>query len=175
MNSNVPPIADLIASATRSAVHLEMRDVYAVAPENEQLAAWRASGRRNTDPDSAYWQGWSRIVRRAVARGVTVRRARIVSEPASEYVRFEHAGTPANLAAGEDVRWLPRRQAAALALPGTDFWLFDHRLVRFGHFSGDGAVTGHELVDEPAVAELCSTAFESVWERAVPHHAYALH
>lgn len=30
-----------------------------------------------------------------------------------------------NVKAGEEVRWLPRRQASDLALPGNDFWLFD--------------------------------------------------
>jgi hypothetical protein len=30
-----------------------------------------------------------------------------------------------NAAAGEDVRWLPRRRASDLALPGTDFWVLD--------------------------------------------------
>jgi hypothetical protein len=28
-----------------------------------------------------------------------------------------------------------------------------------------------EWNDDPAVAKLCATAFESVWERAIPHEA----
>ncbi|WP_438948653.1 DUF6879 family protein [Streptomyces atratus] len=55
------------------------------------------------------------------ARGVRVLRARVVSEPVTEYIRFEHAITDANLRAGEEVRWLPRRRASTLALPGNDF------------------------------------------------------
>ncbi|MFR9722915.1 DUF6879 family protein [Streptomyces sp. MS19] len=175
MPSKVPPIADLMDSARETAVHLEMRDVYAVAPENEQLARWRATGLRDTDPDSPYWRGWTGIVRRAAARGVTVRRARVVSLPASEYIRFEHAGTPVNLAAGEDVRWLPRHAASDLALPGNDFWLFDGHLVRFGHFDGDGHITGHELVQTPTVTQLCANAFHAVWERATPHTDFDIH
>lgn len=174
MPSKVPPIAELLDAAERSAVHLEMRDVYAVAPESAQLAAWRDTGRRDTDQDAPYWRGWTEVVRRAVARGVVVRRARIVSEPVTEYIRFEHAGTPVNLAAGEEVRWLARRRTSDLALPGNDFWLLDGRLVRFGFFSGDGVLVGHALEDQPAVVKLCASAFEAVWERAVPHADYEI-
>jgi hypothetical protein len=73
------------------------------------------------------------LVRHHVARGVKFRRARIVSEPVTDYIRFEHAITAGvNLAGGEQVRWLPRRRASDLCLPGNDFWPFDGRLVRFG-------------------------------------------
>ncbi|WP_423247285.1 DUF6879 family protein [Streptomyces decoyicus] len=63
-------------------------------------------------------------------------------QPASEYIRYEHAGTYLNIDAGEQVRWLPRRDAATLALPGADLWLLDDQLIRFGHFSGAGASAG---------------------------------
>jgi hypothetical protein len=47
------------------------------------------------------------MVRAAVARGVRIRRVRIVSEPVSEYIRWEHACTDVNVQAGEDICWLP--------------------------------------------------------------------
>jgi hypothetical protein len=150
-----------------------MRDVYAVAPENPQFAMWRETGQRD-GPESDYWRDWVATIRRAVSRGVTVRRARIVSEPVTEYIRFEHAGTFVNVAAGEDVRWLPRHRAADIALPGTDFWLFDDKLIRFGHFSGDGHVTSHELADSLPTVTLCSMAFETAWARATPHEQYEI-
>lgn len=63
-------------------------------------------------------------MKKATARGVVVRRARIVSEPLSDYCRFEYDVTgPVNLAGGEEVRWLPRRRASDIALPGNDFWV----------------------------------------------------
>ncbi len=43
-----------------------------------------------------------------------------------------------NIAAGEQVRWLPRRRAVDLCLPVNDYWLFDNRLLRLHYFSGDG-------------------------------------
>jgi hypothetical protein len=108
-----------------------------------------------------------------VARGVKFRRARVISEPVSDYIRYEHFITDAtNIAGGEDVRWLPRRQASDLCLPGNDFWLFDDRLIRFHHFSGDGEVVEDELVTDPAVIRMCAAAFEAVWARAIPHADY---
>ncbi len=78
------------------------------------------------------------------------------------------------IAAGEQVRWLPRRRCSDLCLPGNDFWVFDDRLVRFGHFAGDGGFLDHELTRDPAVVRQCATAFEAVWERAIDHAQYQL-
>lgn len=161
-------------NAQRSAVHLEMRDAYGVATEAAAFAHWRETGERDNDPESPHWKPWTTLIRDMVARGVVVRRARIVSEPVTDYIRYEHSGTFVILSAGEQVRWLPRRLASDIALPGNDFWLFDGALVRFGHFTGDGALAGHEIRTEPAVAQLCGTAFEAVWERAVPHEDYKI-
>lgn len=174
MTQNAPTFAELLDGAQRSAVHLEMRDVYAVAGEADDFARWKRSGERDTDPGSQYWAPWVELVRRTVSRGVTVRRARIVSEPVSDYIRYEHAGTAVNLRAGEQVRWLARRRASDIALPGNDFWLIDGRVIRWNHFTGDGASGGGEICEDQATADLCARAFESVWERAIVHDDYKI-
>ncbi|WP_425558821.1 DUF6879 family protein [Catenulispora subtropica] len=165
---------ELIDSAERSAVHLEMRDVYAVEEERSKLEAWRAGVRLDPADRESWWRPWLDLIARAVDRGVTVRRARVVSEPVSEYIRYEHSGTFTNVAAGEQVRWLPRRDAAGLCLPANDFWLIDGRRVRWNHFDGDGRDTEPEMSDDPEIAEQCGAAFEAVWERAIPHEDYKL-
>lgn len=174
MPSSAPGFDELMADCTRSAVHLEMRDAYGVDDEAEDFANWHRTGRRDTDPASAYWAPWVDLISRTVARGVDVRRARIVSEPVSAYIRFEHGGTSVNVLAGEQVRWLPRRRASDVALPGNDFWLFDERWVHWNHFSGEGAWTADEVTEDPAVAKLCAAAFAAVWERAIPHDQYEI-
>ncbi|WP_329179141.1 DUF6879 family protein [Streptomyces sp. NBC_01477] len=174
MSSIVPTFDELLGTAAHSAVHLEMRDAYGVNSEAADFARWRATGERDTDPDSAYWRPWAELVRRTVARGVVVRRARIVSEPVSDYIRYEYAGTVVNLGAGEQVRWLPRRQASDIPLPGNDFWLVDSAVVRWNHFAGDGVSGGGEMSTDPTVAKLCADAFELVWSRAVPHDQYTI-
>ncbi|MEU9149229.1 DUF6879 family protein [Streptomyces sp. NPDC048417] len=174
MPPKVPSFAELLDGARTSAVHLEMRDSYGVATEASDFARWKQTGEADTDPDSPYWARWTDLIRRTVARGVTVRRARIVSEPVSDYIRYEHAGTSVNVSAGEQVRWLPRRQASDIALPGNDFWLIDSHLIRWNHFTGAGASAPGEISEDPAAARLCADAFEAVWTRAVPHDEYKI-
>lgn len=167
------PIRDELAAARRSAVHLEMRDVYDVESERESFAAWRDGFRHDPADRASWWVSWHDVVATTVGRGVVMRRARIVSEPASEYIRYEYDGTFTNIVAGEQVRWLPRRQATDIALPGNDFWLFDEETVIVNHFNGDGQSAGPEVIrNMPDLAKLCATAFETVWDRAIPHEEY---
>jgi hypothetical protein len=162
----VPPFSELIAAATRTAAHLEMRDSY--TPEDPAFLDWRA-GKAAPAPAGA---GWYDLVREHTARGVEFRRARIVSEPLADYIRFEYKSTEFNAAAGEQIRWLPRHTAPGLLIPLADFWLFDDRLVRFGFFAGDGTFLRHDLCDDPEVVRSCVEAFEHVWQRAIPHDEY---
>ncbi|MEI5099366.1 hypothetical protein RB200_13140 [Streptomyces sp. PmtG] len=174
MAQGEPGFGELLAAARHSAVHLEMRDAYGVGDEAGDFEAWKRTGQRDVDPASTYWSPWVELIQRTVARGVSVRRARVVSEPVTDYIRYEHAGTVVNVHAGEEVRWLPRRQASDIVLPGNDCWVFDGEAVLFNHFSGDGdwSEPGWEVRTEPAVARLASAAFEAVWQRGVPHERY---
>ena len=172
--SSVPTWPELLGCANRTAVHLEMRDSYAVDYEKGPFAQWRAGHRHDPADRDSWWRPWLDLIQETVNRGVTVRRARIVSEPVSEYTRFLHDGTFTNIAAGEQIRWLPRRRASDIALPGNDFWLIDNELIRWNHFTGDGASAGGEMSEDPAAAKLCGEAFETVWERAIPHDQYKI-
>ncbi len=114
-----PTLEDLLRSCERSAVHLELRDGY--MRDEPIFQAWLAGERPNPADRDSWWDDWWQLTADTAARGVDLRRARIVSEPISDYVRCEYDWTFANVAAGEQVRWLPRRQASDLALPGNDF------------------------------------------------------
>ena len=162
----VPPFSELIAATTRTAVHLETRDAY--TPDDPAFLDWKA-GRPVTAPAGAAWYD---AVREHTAKGVSFRRARIVSEPLADYVRFEFAFTSLNVAAGEQVRWLPRKLARGLSVPVIDFWVFDDRLVRLVYFAGDGTYLDDEVTADPVIVRTCSAAFEAVWELAIPHADY---
>ncbi|MGW4049817.1 DUF6879 family protein [Streptomyces sp. NPDC004779] len=177
MQQNEPPrFGELLARAHRSAIHLELRDGYAVADEADDYRRWRATGERDIDPASAYWAPWVGMVRAAVGRGVVMRRVRVVSEPVSDYIRYEHAGTVVNTAAGEDVRWLPRDQAVGLLLPVVDGWVFDDEQLLLNHFDGDGrwAAQPLELRTEAGLVQAYAVAVETLWDRAVPHDQYKI-
>ncbi|WP_420035213.1 DUF6879 family protein [Streptomyces sp. cg28] len=158
--SDVPGFEELLAAARYSACHLGMRDVYGLGD----------------DARPAYWAPWADLIDRTAVRGIRMRRARIVSEPVTPYIEYEHAGTPVNVRTGEGVRWLPRRQTSDIALPGNDFWLFDRSAVLFNHFTGEGnwSEPKWEIRTEPTVIQLAASAFETVWERGVPHKNYTL-
>ena len=174
-NSEPPPAGvptsflDMLRECSVSAVHLEMRDAY--TPKDPDYLRWMAGD--HFDP-AVRWPDLIEAVKEVVdEKGVAVRRARIISEPVTDYIRYEYAITSGlNVAAGESVRWLPRRRASDIALPGTDFWLFDDRLVLFNHFAGDGSSGDKELRNESEVVEFCAAAFEAVWSRAIPHEIY---
>ncbi|GAU64851.1 hypothetical protein SSP35_01_01870 [Streptomyces sp. NBRC 110611] len=168
--TKAPTFEDLFRSCRQSAVHLEMRDGY--MRSDPAFIDWAAG--KAIDP-AERWRGWLDIVREATDRGVAVRRARIVSEPVSDYIRFEHSVTDGlNINAGEEVGWLPRRQATALALPGNDFWVFDDKAALINHFDGDGESLQHEYVESPQLVSFLSSAFKTVWENVVPHAQYRL-
>lgn len=168
----LPTLEERLRSCARSAVHLEMRDGY--MRSDPRFVAWQAGVRHDPADRDPRQRTWLALISEVTRQGVEVRRARIVSEPVSDYIAFEHHLTGANVDAGEHVRWLSRRRASDLALPGNDFWLLDGTTVVFHHFAGDGelAPDDEEVRTEPDVVRLCATAFERVWERAVPHTDY---
>jgi hypothetical protein len=168
---SAPPFPDLLRVCSSLAVHLEMRDAY--TPTDPWFQAWLAGDREEFERRLAP-RPWLDLIREATGRGVQVRRARVVSEPVTDYIRFEHATTEASVTAGEDVRWLPRHLATGLMLPANDYWVFDGQRVRFNYFSGPGEVLDHRMSDDPAIVKQCAAAFEAVWDRAIAHQDYRL-
>ncbi|MGW5336036.1 DUF6879 family protein [Streptomyces bauhiniae] len=165
------PVLEGLAKARRSAVHLEMRDAYQA--NDPGFVAWQNGKRLDPTADrSEWWRPFLDVVTETTARGVIMRRARIVSEPVTDYIRYEHDVTFPNVVAGELVRWLPRRLAADIPLPGTDLWMFDGEAVLFTYFSGVGEAVDREWRTEPEVLQLVSRAFELVWDRSTTHEEY---
>jgi hypothetical protein len=170
---NVTPISDqefeeLLTGFEHEAIHLETRDAYGTAVELPHMAKWEAG-----EPDDLGWlQGWRESLREAVKAGKAVRRARIVSEPLSDYQRWSYSIAQPMVDAGEDIRWVPRRLLSSTAIPGNDFYLFDARIVTFLTYTGNGLAAGKFLSAEPADIELCQASFDAVWKLAIPHREY---
>ncbi|MFD9946474.1 DUF6879 family protein [Nonomuraea sp. NPDC059023] len=160
-------IVDMIAAARPTAIHLETRRVH---PGRARV---RRLGGGQDDRRAGSWGDWFDVVKAATGRGVEIRRARIVSEPITNFVRYEYDLTAElNLAGGEQVCWLPRRQAPAFLVPLADFWVVDGQAVRFSHFAGDGRYLADEVSRDRAVAQACTATFEAVWELGTPHEEY---
>ncbi|MCD0450892.1 hypothetical protein LO762_17065 [Actinocorallia sp. API 0066] len=157
---------DLLDGAEHEAVKFELRDAYLTS--DPAYLGWLAG--EPVEKVSAEYEDWTSLVRATVSRGVRIRRVRVVSEPVSEYVRFEHAVTPAvNLAGGEEIRWLARREARDLLIPAVDVWAVDGKTALFLHFSGEGDLVGSDVVTDKATVAPVVTAFSAAWKRAIPH------
>lgn len=165
-------VREALARARHSAVHLEMRDSY--MRDDLEFIRWQEGHRYDPDDRASWWRPWLDVVAEATGRGVVMRRLRVVSEPLSDYVRYEYDGTFTNVAAGEDVRWLPRARARDVLLPVLDGWVMDEGTVILHHFSGEGQWTGPrmEVCRDPALAKRYRRAYEEAWERAIPHAEY---
>lgn len=149
-------------------VHLETRDAYGTAVELPHMARWAAG-----EPDNLEWlQGWCGRLRDHAKAGRSVRRARVVSEPLSEYQRWSHSIALPMVEAGEDIRWVPRRLVSSVALPGNDFYLFDDRLAVFLLYTGNGLAAGMLSSSDSADLRLCRSAFAAVWKLSIPHREY---
>jgi len=158
----------LFTSFKREAPHLEMRDSYGTEVELPHLRKWLAG-----EPDDTDWlEPWFETVRAGTAAGKRFRRARIVSEPVSDYQRWVLKDTHLYGEAGEDIRWVPRRLVSTVALPGNDFWLFDDELVVFILFAGNGLVVDNQTTTDPATIQLCRSSFEAVWKLSIPNREY---
>jgi hypothetical protein len=161
---------ELFATFERDAFHLELRDAYHVGNEDGPFSRWLSG-----QPDDGAWhRPWLSRVRGATASGKTVRRVRVVTEPITDYIRWEHALTSANQEAGEDIRWLPRRLTLDIEWPvdGNDWWLFDGRLLAVGHLRQDGSVLGSELIIDPQLVAACAQLRDRLWALAIPHDLY---
>jgi hypothetical protein len=159
---------ELLKTFVRSSDHLETRDAYGTAVELPHMAKWAAG----ESDDLAWLNDWCTTLRHHVATGKTVRRARIVSEPLSDYQRWSYSIADPMVDAGEDIRWVPRRLVSSIALPGNDFYLFDDRLVVFLLYAGNGLAVDRVTSTDPADIRLCRSAFDAVWPLAVPHRDY---
>jgi hypothetical protein len=158
----------LLATFEREALHLETRDAYGTAVELPHMAKW-AAGERD---DLEWLQEWCSMLRKHVKAGRSVRRARIVSEPLSNYQRWSYSIAHPMVDAGEDIRWVPRRLVSSVPLPGNDFYLFDDRLVVFLIYAGSGSGTDKVTSTDSADLRLCRSAFEAVWKLSIPHRDY---
>ena len=158
----------LLRTFRTGSIHLETRDAYGTEVELPHMAAWAAG-----EPDDLAWLGdWCRTLREHVRADRSIRRARVVSEPLSDYQRWSWSIAGPMVTAGEDIRWVPRRLVSSVAFPGNDFYLFDDRLAVFLHYSGDGLGTDRVTSTDPHDLRLCRSAFEAVWQLSIPHDDY---
>ncbi len=96
----------------------------------------------------------------------------MVSEPLSEYHRFAYIFAGPGVAAGEQMRYLPRRLVSAVPLPGNDCFVLDGQLAMFNVLDGNNNRVDVQLTDNPDVVKFCRDSFEAAWMMATPYPQY---
>jgi len=157
-----------LVRASRRAWHLELRDTYNVESEDEPLARFLKG-----EPDDYVWLSeWLTFIREVTSRGTVVQRARVVTEPHVDYTRWGLVIAPCNIAAGEDIRYLPRHVAMDIDLPAEDCWLLDDEVLVLSVFSEDGRSGGFARERRPDMLALYRRVRDQVWSHAIPFAAY---
>lgn len=164
------PFDRLLDEAKSRAFHLETHDDYLAETESDSLKAFLAD--ETIDPGGDWFTPWTDQVARMRARGVAVQRARIVGEPHTAYTRYLLALARHNVAAGEDVRYLPRSQALAADAASDDFWLLDDRAVAFSLFDDRGFWIGGAVTENHRIVAYAIGIRDRVWHTAIPYTDY---
>jgi hypothetical protein len=162
----------LFVTFQHTAFRLEVRDFYNVATEQEDFRRWLAGEPLDKETEAAARRPWLDKMLAATKEGKRVERVRVVTEPPSPYIRFEMDGTDLNIAAGEDIRYLPRRHPIAANLPDHDFWLFDSRHLVVMNFDDQSRPLPYELVADPATVVQHCYWRDAAWHHAIPHEMY---
>ena len=163
-----PAFDGVFRTFKRSAFHLEVEDSYRTPDESEPFRKFLSG-----EPDDYVWhQPWLDLIREATAAGRSVQRVRVVSVPHVDYTRWGLTVASLNIAAGEDIRWLPRNLVDPAELSADDFWLIDGQRVVFTIFTPDGAFSGGAETVDRVIVERCIDVRNRAWAAGIPHAQY---
>ncbi|MFE2703525.1 DUF6879 family protein [Streptomyces mirabilis] len=155
-------VSHLFREFRHTAWRLETRHGYASDRNSPKWASFLAGEDIAAEPDNA----WRKNVRTQTAQGKRFERVRLVDEPPTQGQEFLLASGLGNVAAGEDIRNLPRAEAQRLRLPDFDFWLFDSKtLVRF-EFDDEDTTLGVYVTEDPTEVLAACQARDAAWHYA---------
>jgi hypothetical protein len=145
-----PEFTDLFRTFEHTAFRLETLQQYTVEYEQEPIRRFLAGEPRPDDPSK---DEWCALIRDASARGKRMGRVHIVTEPLTDYLRYEIGWSYGdNVTAGEDIRIAPVQAGTWVdGLPRDyDFWLFDSRYLWVMSYDEDGRFLFAEHIEDPA-------------------------
>lgn len=157
-------ISHMFREFKHTAWRLETRRGYASDRRSPKWERWKAGADIAAEPLDA----WRENVASATAEGRRFERVRLVDEPLTDGQAFLLASGLGNVAAGEDIRNLPRSHAKRLGLPDWDFWLFDSRLLARFVFAEDDSTLGVVLSEDPVDIAAACQARDAAWHHAIP-------
>lgn len=163
-----PDWAALFTSFTKSAYRLEGQQIYNSPGEQANFARFLAGEPLDLSLKFVRPKLTAQI---AAGRSQTV--VRIVTEPQTDYTRFELAVYPEFVALGEDVRIISVQEGDwPKGIPRHDYWLFDDRDVWRMHYRDDFSFAGAELLEDEAVIAEHLEWRDTAIARSVPLDEY---
>ncbi|MEW1569651.1 DUF6879 family protein [Streptomyces sp. NPDC093509] len=109
---------------------------------------------------------WRRNVAEQNGLGKRFGRVRVVDEPLTEGQAFLLARAPSNVAAGDEVRYLPRGEVDRIRLPELDFWLIDSRTLLTPVFDDADTTLGVTVAEKPAEVLAACHVRDAAWHFA---------
>jgi len=146
---------------------LEVRSRYNPRYEGESLRKF-LDGELD---DLSWMQPWLRMVQEAAAEGRRFARVRVVDQPLNDWGRYSYALARHNIAAGEDIRYIERGNAAGL--PDQDYWLFDSSKLIVMRFDDNDRFVGGERIEDPAEIVRANYWRDAAWHKAVRRDDFA--
>lgn len=155
-----------------TAYRLETLQQYDVSYEQDEFARFLAGESRGEFPGIA---AWCDTVRGAVSAGKRMHRVHVVTEPLSDYVRFECGWAYEHtVEAGEDVRLVVASISAwPVALPHYDYWLFDSSQLVAMYYDEDGRFVSGELINEPEKVVQANLWRDAAVSASIPYRTFA--
>lgn len=117
--------------------------------------------------------GWAAEVKAGIAAGRRYDRVHVITEPLSDYIRFQCAwGYRHNLTAGENIRILAVHEDNwPDGLPHLDYWLFDSHQLVLMNYADDGSFST-ELVEDPEWVVAANRWRDHAIQRSIPFPEY---
>lgn len=170
MNSDLTALGHLMDRAQHSLFRLETLDHYDVGSDGNDFQRYL---RGEDGPDMVRKGVWHKTLEGYRDRGVSVSRVHVVTQPLTDYLRYEFDWGYAYNLGHEDIRILDvTQQPAPPELDGIgDFWLVDGREAAIMHYDTAGRYLGFDTAP-PAESRRYPAAADLAWRLAVPFTDY---
>ena len=148
----MPDFTEPFHSFTQSAFRLETLPEYRVDYEEAMIESFLAG--HDVDYNNEYIKWWLDVVQNQTSSGKSMNRVHVVSEPMTDYLRFElSVAYPKTSAAGEEIRLISdddfddlceedEFDVAFNRWGALDFWLFDDSRLFIMDYADDGTWLG---------------------------------
>lgn len=167
VNSTRDRINGFFENFQSSAFRLEVHQTYTMPNEQADFNKFLAGEPKPSNRK----REWRKLVGAKLASGATMRRAKVLVRPLTDYSNFLVSwGIPENIEAGEDYRIIDQA-GKSIGIPSQDFWLFDDRTVLLLNFRNDGTLIDRKLIEGENIDQYRQWR-DLAWDNGVPFHEW---